>query len=379
MRVCGQCGARVEVGVRVCTSCHALMPLDATEGVFLKGATILRASSRIVLDKKLGEGGMAIVWRAWEFFAPNDPRAAQPRLCALKIMRGARGSLDELRDYFTREADALGRLSHPNIVTLHECFEHEGRVMLSLEYVEGETLDSLIARQVARATLAGPGALPGLPLLRAWHYFQQLLGALAAAHAIGLVHRDVKPQNVLLRADGVVKLTDFGIATRSTSQVGQSNAVGTGAFMSPEQVLSKAVDGRSDLYSAAIVLYMMLSGRLPFPTTDRSEFAVRQDQVEKVPPPLRTWLPQAPAVIDALFSRALAKDPAARFADAIELGSAFRAGLGLPDSEEWRAQAEIAQGARGGTARMPELKERDQTLRELLVARYQTAPMPVRR
>lgn len=377
--MCQQCGARVEASARVCTNCHALLPLDETEGVFIAGATIARPSSRIVLDKKLGEGGMATVWRAWEFFPPTDPRAAQPRLCALKIMRGSR--LLELRAFFTREADALAKLSHPNIVTLYECFDHDGRVMLSIEYVEGETLDSLIARHGARARLAG-SSLVGLPLPRAWHYFQQLLGALAAAHAIGLVHRDVKPQNVLLRADGIVKLTDFGIATQATTTAqasGPSNAVGTGAFMSPEQVLSRPVDGRSDLYSAAIVLYLMLSGRLPFPTDDRSEFAVRQDQVEKAPPPIRTWLPGAPPVIDALFARALAKDPTARFADAIDMGTTFRVALGLPDSDEWRAQAEIAHAARTGTLSMPARKERERTLRELIVARYRTAPMPVRR
>lgn len=358
----------------MCPNCHALLPLES----YGQGATIAQPSSRFVLDKKLGEGGMATVWRAWEFFPPSDPRANQPRLCALKIMRGSGAALAELRAFFVREAEALAKLSHPNIVGLHGCFEHEGRTILALEYVEGDTLDAVISRHVARAQLAGPGALPGLPFLRAWHYFQQLLGALAAAHALGFVHRDIKPQNLLLRRDGILKLTDFGIATLASSNAAPGNAPGTGAFMSPEQVLSQPVDGRSDLYSAAIVLYQMLSGRLPFPIDDRSEFAVRQDQVEKMPPPIRTWLPHAPVVIDALFARALAKNPAARFANAIEMGSAFRAALGLPDTDEWRAQAELAHAAGTGALAMPQRQERVQTLRDLLVVRYRTVPLPAR-
>jgi serine/threonine-protein kinase len=184
--------------------------------------------------------------------------------------------------------------------------------------------------------------------MRAWHYFQQLLGALAAVHALGIVHRDVKPSNVLVRRDGLVKLGDFGIArARDAARLASTDefAPGTGAYMSPEQVLSSSLDGRSDLYSAAIVLYEMLSGRTPF-SPDQSEFMVRRDQVDTAPPPLRDAVPQAPPVLDALLGRALAKDPAARFATAIEMGEAFRSGLGIAESPEWRAQAEIARAAK---------------------------------
>jgi serine/threonine-protein kinase len=119
--------------------------------------------------------------------------------------------------------------------------------------------------------------------------------------------------------------------------------------MSPEQVLSRPVDGRSDLYSAATVFYEMLAGRTPF-AADRGEFLVRTDQVATPPPPIRTWLPQAPPVLDALFARALAKEPAARFESAIEMGDAFREALGLPETPEWLAQADIALAAKSMAA-----------------------------
>ncbi|HTQ44288.1 MAG TPA: serine/threonine-protein kinase, partial [Polyangiaceae bacterium] len=212
----------------------------------------------------------------------------------------------------------------------------------------GDTLETVVARHVARARLGGPTGLPGMPLLRAWFYFQQLLGALAAVHALGIVHRDVKPSNVLIRRDGIVKLSDFGIvrfADAPSSPATAELSLGTGAYMSPEQVLSRTPEPRSDLYSAATVLYEMLTGRTPF-GDDRTEFLIRKDQVETPAPPIRTFLPQAPPVLDALFARALAKDPAMRFATAIELGDAFRRALGLPETPEWQAQADFAQAAR---------------------------------
>jgi serine/threonine-protein kinase len=225
-----------------------------------------------------------------------------------------------------------------------------------------------------------------MPFLRAWHYFQQLLGALAAAHALGVVHRDIKPSNVLVRRDGLVKLGDFGIARVSgTTSLAATRefAPGTGAYMSPEQVLSQPVDGRSDLYSAATVLYEMLAGRTPF-GSDQGEFLVRKDQVDAIPPPIRSVLPQAPPVLDTLFSRALAKDPAERFLDAIEMGDAFRIALGIVESPEWRAQEEIARTAKtiadGGGAGAETLDEekRIRTLLDFVARRYKTGDVATR-
>jgi serine/threonine protein kinase len=256
--------------------------------------------------------------------------------------------------------------------------------ILAMEYVDGDTLEDVIARNVARARLAGRGALPGLAFQRAWSYVQQLLGALAAAHALGIVHRDVKPSNIMIRRDGIVKLTDFGIAhlVRPTHGVQapspQELAPGTGAYMSPEQVLGRPLDGRSDLYSAGIVLYETLAGRPPFLPSEKSEFALRMDQVETPPPPIRLFVPQAPPVLDALFERALAKDPALRFSTAIEMGDAFRAAFGLPRTPEWIAQGEIADVARQGRPDEAGRARKLATLRQVVAAGYRTQPLRAR-
>jgi serine/threonine-protein kinase len=154
--------------------------------------------------------------------------------------------------------------------------------------------------------------------------------------------------------------------------------------MSPEQVLQKHLDHRSDLYSAAIVLYEMLAGKTPF-ATDKGEFMVRKDQVETPPPPIRTWLAQAPPQLDALFARALAKDPEMRFGSAIEMASAFRVGLGMPETAEWRAQEQIAAEAKkqadiafADTFKVYDVEQREKrlaTLREFVVKGYRTARM----
>jgi serine/threonine-protein kinase len=347
------------------------------------GATLELGHGRIVLDRRLGEGAMGVVWSGWLFYAPAGPRASEPPIrVAVKQLRPHAHANAQMRQFFLNEAEAMRRLAHPNVVRFYELFEAGGSLALAIEFVDGDTLEDVIARHVARARLAGPGTLPSMPFRRAWYYFQQLLGALAATHALGIVHRDVKPSNILVRRDGIVKLTDYGIArlARPDGAPGAATqaglAPGTGPYMSPEAVLGRPLDGRSDLYAAGIVLYEMLAGRPPFATENRSEFAVRMDQVEHQPPPIRTFLHQAPPVLEALFARALAKDPALRFGTALEMGESFRMALGVPDSEEWRAQREIAAAAprpqgKGHTKRM-------KTLRDVLERRYKTLAMQVR-
>ncbi len=340
--------------------------------------TLDRGYGRLVVDSRLGEGGMGIVFRGWLFHAPGGPRGAEPpELMALKVLRPQLYGNDEVRGLFVNEAEALKRLSHPNVVRFFDLFESDHQLVLAMEYVDGDTLEAVIARNVARARLAGAGALPGLPFRRAWYYFQQLLGALASIHALGILHRDIKPSNVLIRRDGIVKLTDFGIARLAVTGTTGMFAPGTGAYMAPEQVLAHPLDGRSDLYGAAIVLYEMLAGRTPFSVEDRSEFTIRQDQVLTPPPPIRTWLAQAPPVLDALFARALAKDPSQRFANALEMGEAFRHALGIPESLEWRALGDLARDA-APVARPDAEQARVQrvaTLRQLVVSRVRTARM----
>jgi serine/threonine protein kinase len=380
---CVQCKTELAYGARVCPSCRALQPLAAHHGPVAKGTTIDLGYGRVVIDERIGEGGMGVVWRGWLFYAPGDPRATdKPIPLALKVLRPQVSLQTEVRTLFFNEAEALKRLSHPNIVRFHDFFEWGPGLALAMEFVDGNTLDEVIARHVARAQIAGTGALPAMAFRRGWYYFQQLLGALAATHALSIVHRDVKPANVLVRRDGIVKLTDFGIARLlrpddAPSHHSQGIAPGTGAYMAPEQVLSRPLDGRTDLYAAAIVFYEMLAGRPPFSPDNKSEFILRQEQVQAPPPPIRTFLPQAPPMLDGLFARALAKDPTYRFGSAIEMGNAFRTALGLADTPEWQAQAEIARHApepelpADQTAR----EQRLATLREFVVKGYKTANM----
>jgi eukaryotic-like serine/threonine-protein kinase len=201
-----------------------------------------------------------------------------------------------------------------------------------------------------------------LPFDRAWHYFQQLLGALAATHALSIVHRDVKPDNVLLRVDGVAKLTDFGVARVPAGGPTGNLVAGTVAYMSPEQVQGQPLDGRSDLYSAGIVLFEMLTGRLPFDVEDRSDWLVACDHVQTPPPHLRKYLPQAPLELDLLIDKALSKQPQDRFQTAVAFGDAFRTTLGMPVDAGWFAQQQLAaQASRwaGGTAALdsPEMQQ----------------------
>jgi serine/threonine-protein kinase len=147
--------------------------------------------------------------------------------------------------------------------------------------------------------------------------------------------------------------------------------------MSPEQVLGRPLDGRSDLYSAGIVLYESIAGRPPYLPSDKSEFALRMDQVETPPPPIRSLVPMAPPVLDQLFDRALAKAPSMRFSSAIEMGEAFRAAFGLPSTPAWRAQGEIAQVA-GGAPQDPARAQKLATLRNVVKQEYRTQPLPQR-
>jgi serine/threonine-protein kinase len=354
---------------------------------------------------------MGTVYRAWLFYDPNGPKGHEkPVPLALKQLNPRAMVQPELRAFFQNEAEALRLLAHPNVVRFHEVFSWTPTIpsgsapqgdltaapalsqsssfvaspILAMELVDGDTLEDVIARNVARARLAGRGALPGLRFDRAWYYLQQVLGALAAGHALGIVHRDVKPSNILIRRDGIVKMTDYGIAHLVRPQHGerppspQELAPGTGAYMSPEQVLGRALDGRSDLYSAGIVLYETIAGRPPFLPSDKSEFALRMDQVETPPPPIRTFVPQAGPPIEYAFSRALAKNPAQRFGSAIEMGEAFRTAFGIPSTPEWRALGEFAQIAQRGPVADPQREQKLATLRQIVAQAYRTQPMPQR-
>ena len=347
MTVCAGCKTVFANDGRFCPTCGAPAPAQIPSPTTGPGAHLDLGWSQVVVGDLIGDGGMGVVYRGWMYYNPNGPQGATPpHPVAVKVLHPLMTSRDFVRKLFVGEATALQRLNHPNVVHFFALVEAPGQLALVIELVDGEALDGVIGRH---APAARAHRQPCLPFLRAWHYFEQLLGALAATHELGIVHRDVKPANLLIRRDGLAKLTDFGIARLPADEARRSGGIqpGTGAYMSPEQVLGRDLDGRSDLYSAAIVLYEALTGRTPFDDGEKSELMVRASQVDDTPPPLTYLLPQAPPVMDLLFARALAKNPDHRYPSAIELGNAFCQALGIPETPGWKAQREFARRATG--------------------------------
>ena len=284
------------------------------------------------LERRVGEGGMGVVYRAHD--------AELQRSVALKLMHPELGGAAER---IRGEARALARLAHPNVVSVHEIGEHEGRLFVAMEFVEGETLRGWIERQRGKW---GPGAAPGLAELLG--LIVQAARGLQAAHAAGLVHRDFKPENVLVGADGRVRVVDFGIA----SQVGAAAAaeevtadlvapirtrtgeiVGTPAYMAPEQFTGGPVDARTDQFALCVTLYEALCGERPFAgaTVQQLMTAVVAGQLR--PPP--RWLP---ASLRAALERGLAREPQRRFADMGGLIAALT-GAGARRWPRWLAPA----------------------------------------
>ena len=263
------------------------------------------AIGRYRVERLIGGGAMGMI------YAAHDP--VIDRKVAIKLIRADLLSGDDKTDYvarFQREARTAGRCSHPNIVAIYDFAVHEGNPYLAMEYVEAGNLGQVLAS-------AGR-----LPVRDAVAIAAQVLDALACAHGLGIVHRDVKPANILLLPDGQVKMTDFGIARiDSTEMTRAGSVIGTPSYMSPEQCRGDAVDGRSDLFSTGVVLYEMLSGERPFPGRTIVEIAYRL--MNEPPPDIRGKLPTVPASLARVVERALAKQPADRFTSAAEMAAAL--------------------------------------------------------
>lgn len=342
MVVCAACTAKVVEDVaRFCPYCgNSLPPRGIHEGLRL---TI--DCGTVTLGKIIGQGGMGIVRRGeLTYTARSAGKSPLSHPVAVKLLSPMLRGSEHVEQLFLGEAEALSRLAHPNIVHFFGLAEIEGQLAIVMEFVQGKPLSELIAEGVkSRANLNQPV----IPMVPAWNIYSQLLGALAATHALGIIHRDIKPSNVLVRTDGVVKLTDYGIARLplTSSRATGGVAPGTGAYMSPEQVTAAHMDPRSDLYAAAIVLFEMLTGRTPFEAPERSELAVRLAQLNELPTPVSRVVTSAPQVLDLFFLRTLAKDPQHRFSTAIELGEELRSSLGLPDTSGWAAERRLADRA----------------------------------
>ena len=256
-------------------------------------------NDRYRLDEKIGTGGMSTVYRAY------DPTLE--RWVAIKLMhRDISDDPDQL-ERFRREARAVARLSHPHVVTVIDFGEDEGTPYIVLEYVEGETLKERIRR------------MGRLPVVEAVAYAIEIGRALSAAHAERLVHRDVKPQNVLIDAEGRGKVTDFGIA-RSLEAHGLTatgRVLGTTDYVSPEQALGRDVSEQSDVYSLGIVLYEMLTGEVPFKA--ESQVAVAMKHVKEPLPDVQRRLPDVSASLAAVLEHSTAKETRNRYATAADM------------------------------------------------------------
>jgi eukaryotic-like serine/threonine-protein kinase len=251
-------------------------------------------ADRYELEELVGTGGMSSVFRAHDRLLE--------RKVALKILHQQYNEDEEYVERFRREARAVAALSHPNIVTVIDRGDHEGRQFIVFEYVEGENLKRLIERR-------GPA-----PVTTALELGMQMARGLSFAHQQGLVHRDVKPQNILLNGDGRAKVTDFGIARSLDVQHGMTQTgtvLGTSDYIAPEQAQGQRVDEHTDVYSLGVVMYELLTSEVPFPGENFVAVAMRH--INEPPPAIRDKRPDVPPRVEAAIQKAMAKRPEDRF------------------------------------------------------------------
>jgi serine/threonine protein kinase len=245
---------------------------------------------RYELEELVGSGGMSSVYRAHDQLLE--------RKVALKILHERYGEDDEYVERFRREARAVAQLSHPNVVTVIDRGEDDGRQFIVFEYIDGENLKQVVERE-------GP-----LPLDKVIELGLEIAQGLAFAHERGIVHRDVKPQNVLLNGDGKAKVTDFGIARTLDVEKGVTQTgtvLGTSDYIAPEQASGQVVSRETDVYSLGVVLFELLTGSVPF--KGESFVAVALQHVNEPPPSVLERRPETPPRLAELVDRALAKDP----------------------------------------------------------------------
>jgi serine/threonine-protein kinase len=258
-------------------------------------------NKRYKLLGPLGAGGMAVVYKAQDL--------QLGRLVAVKILRDNLTSDPEFLARFQQEARAAANLSHPNIVTVHDFGRDAERYYIVMEYIEGRDLKSLIKESAP------------FPIERALDLAIQMCAGIGYAHRAGLVHCDVKPQNILVTADGRVKITDFGIARALASlHPGETTDVvwGSPQYYSPEQAAGETPTPGSDVYSIGVVMFEMLAGRLPFVASTQQALAMMHLREE--PPRLSLFNPAVPDTLEMIVHKVLAKEPSARYRTADHLG-----------------------------------------------------------
>ncbi|HKY31246.1 MAG TPA: protein kinase [Candidatus Polarisedimenticolia bacterium] len=316
---CPSCGRSHEPGARRCDGCGALLgpdartgswadaPTEAPSGAAGSAASGARAAvsapdlgPRYQILSVLGEGGMGTVYKARD--------RELDRLVALKVIRPDLASRPEIVDRFKREILLASQVTHKNVLRIHDLGEAGEVRFISMQYVEGSNLAYVLRRDAA------------LPLERALPLVRQMVEALQAAHDAGVVHRDLKPQNILIDESGHPYIADFGISRSieaGSTMTDTGAVIGTIDYMSPEQARGDAVDHRSDLYSLGVILYEIFTGSLPFQGSN--SLSVMMKRITEDAPSIRQARPQLPAWLSAIVARAMQRDPAARYGSAAEL------------------------------------------------------------
>jgi len=255
-------------------------------------------------------------------YLARDPNIE--RMVAVKVLRQDRMGNEFFVKRFVKEAKVIGRLSHPNTVTVHDIGEEQGSVYIAMEYIEGVSLADIIKEKRLHAK-------------EVVEFGVQIAETLEYAHRKGVVHRDIKPSNIIVQPDGRIKITDFGIAriedSNASLQTQAGETIGTPSYMSPEQVLGKTVDGRSDLFSLGVVLYELCTGKRPFGGEGKTLATVFNEIIQITPPDPSILSGQIPREFSALIMKALQKEPVKRFQSGRELADALRVCLGGANSE----------------------------------------------
>lgn len=258
-----------------------------------------KLDGRYDIQEIIGVGGMAVVYKAYD--------SIEDRVVAVKILKEEFLSNEEFRRRFKNESKAIAVLSHPNIVKVFDVSFSESMQYIVMEYINGITLKEYIDQQKV------------LPWKEAVHFTVQILLALRHAHDRGIVHRDIKPQNIMLLPDGAIKVTDFGIArfAQSETRTMTEKAIGSVHYISPEQARGEATDDKTDIYSVGVMLYEMLTGRLPFEADSAVSVAIMQMQTAPVRP--REINDSIPEGLEEITLRAMQKDPSQRYQSAAEM------------------------------------------------------------
>lgn len=258
-----------------------------------------RLDGRYEIIENIGVGGMAVVYKAFD--------SIDNRIVAVKVLKDEYLRNEDFRRRFRNESKAIALLSHPNIVKIYDVSYGDNLQYIVMEYVEGITLKEYIEQQGK------------LDIREAIYFITQILRALQHAHDKGIVHRDIKPQNILLVSDGTIKVTDFGIArfSRSETRTMTEGAIGSVHYISPEQAKGSITDAKTDLYSAGVVLYEMLTGKLPFQSDNAVSVALMQLQKDPVMP--REINPEIPVGLEQIVIRAMQKNPNDRYQSASEM------------------------------------------------------------